>query len=444
MRRFRESELLSIPLNMTAWYAKARSSGTEYAHSTAQKMAIENMNIILLIAALVPWSYVPIDLLAEDMNLFWMNLLTGFGYLSCYFLVRKGFVLPGKMLGFLLANVTIFLTGDAVGPEARVHYFQLIAGVLPFLAFAREDLRFMLLSSAGGVLGWLLGYLVPAHSVMPACPHPEYYTPWLAIVITPFFIMAIILQTYNLFHQQLALTEKQAKELINSNRMAAIGSMSAGIAHEVNSPLAIITVHTAAVRMELQNPEFDRARAEKRLETVERTVTRISKITGALLAFARFDRGSGVGRREARVRETIEAARELVSEKFSVDGVELRVRECEPVTLSIDETHLSQILLNLLINASDAVAPLPERWVEVSGHREGDSYHLIVRDSGKGIPSSVAEKMMEPFFTTKELGKGTGLGLSISKGFAEACGGGLAYSLQEGHTAFVARFPLAG
>lgn len=427
----------------SSWYAKARASGTKYARTNAQKMAIENANLIVLIAALVPWAYVPIDILARDWSLFLLNLSTGFAYLFGFCLLRRGAATPARIFSFLVANVTIFLTGDAIGPGAYVHYFQLVAGVVPFLAYAREDLRPMLFSSAGGVVGWLLGFVVPAHAIMPASPHPEYYTPWLAIVITPFFIIAIILQTYNLFHAQLALTEKQAQELIHSNRMAAVGAMSAGIAHEVNSPLAVITVHATAIRMDLKRDQPDRPALLRRLDTIERTVGRISRITNALLAFSRYERGTGEGKREARLRDTIEAARELVAEKLAMAGIALTVKAIAPVTAAIDETHLSQILLNLLTNAVDAVTPLAERWVEISFSDAGDEYLLTVRDSGRGIPAPVAEKMMEPFFTTKEIDKGTGLGLSISKGFAEACGGGLTYSLQDGHTAFILRLPAA-
>ncbi|MBK8204245.1 MAG: GHKL domain-containing protein [Bdellovibrionales bacterium] len=101
-----------------------------------------------------------------------------------------------------------------------------------------------------------------------------------------------------------------------------------------------------------------------------------------------------------------------------------------------------QVLLNLLNNSFDAVAALPETWVDLKVETIGDNLRMIVTDSGKGILPSIAEKIMDPFFTTKEVGKGTGLGLSISRGIVLSHGGSLIYDSTHPNTRFIIEIPL--
>ena len=97
--------------------------------------------------------------------------------------------------------------------------------------------------------------------------------------------------------------------------------------------------------------------------------------------------------------------------------------------------------MNLLANAHDAVFNLSDKWVELSLAEVDDQIQLMVTDSGNGIAPNIVEKMMQPFFTTKEVGKGTGLGLSISKGIIEDHQGTLKYNSQSPHTQFILTFP---
>ena len=99
--------------------------------------------------------------------------------------------------------------------------------------------------------------------------------------------------------------------------------------------------------------------------------------------------------------------------------------------------QVAQVLLNLLSNAYDAVESQVKRWVRISVAARGDEVEIAVTDSGRGIPPKIAPRIMEPFFTTKEIGRGTGLGLSLSKGIAEAHGGRLELDSHSPETRFV-------
>ena len=107
-----------------------------------------------------------------------------------------------------------------------------------------------------------------------------------------------------------------------------------------------------------------------------------------------------------------------------------------------DAVRFSQVILNLLSNALDAVKNLNEKIVKILCSVENNTIVTRVIDSGLGIPDAIVDRMMTPFFTTKEVGSGTGLGLSISKGIMESMGGSLSYELYENHTSFVATMPL--
>jgi signal transduction histidine kinase len=124
--------------------------------------------------------------------------------------------------------------------------------------------------------------------------------------------------------------------------------------------------------------------------------------------------------------------------------VKLTVKTLPGVVLLCRPTQISQVILNLLNNAFDAVKALNEKWVLLEVACLGtDWIQIRVTDSGAGIAESLATKIMEPFFTTKEIGKGTGLGLSISKGIVETHGGRFFLDRSFTHTSFVIEFPVS-
>jgi C4-dicarboxylate-specific signal transduction histidine kinase len=138
------------------------------------------------------------------------------------------------------------------------------------------------------------------------------------------------------------------------------------------------------------------------------------------------------------VKDTIE----LCGQRFRMSAIELVVDPI-PDELRVDcrPAQITQILVNLLSNAHDAVERTAQPWVhiavEVQGQSPGDDVRLVVTDSGPGIPPEIAGRIMEPFFTTKAIGRGTGLGLSVSRGIAETHGGRLELDTRSARTRFV-------
>lgn len=217
---------------------------------------------------------------------------------------------------------------------------------------------------------------------------------------------------------QAALVEAR-DQLIRSEKLASLGRLSAGIAHEVGNPLASILGLLELSRDGAADPELiDRAMAETR---------RIREILRELLVYARKD--------EAAIGDASEAIARAI-ELFSLqrESAELRIEREIPETLPpvrIAEARLTQLLLNILINARDAMAGADAANIKLTAAIESGALILFVDDEGHGIDEGDAPQLFEPFFTTKAAGEGTGLGLSIAATILEGVGGSISIENRE-------------
>jgi C4-dicarboxylate-specific signal transduction histidine kinase len=236
------------------------------------------------------------------------------------------------------------------------------------------------------------------------------------------------------------LIDAEAK-MVNSAKMSALGEMAGGIAHEINTPLATITLLTGQLHEMVLEGELDRDIFARNIKMIEDTTLRISKI---ILGLRTFSRDSSKEAFESHaIKGVVDSTFQLCREKFKNANIEVKLDPI-PDNLIVDcrSTQLSQVLLNLLGNAADAVEELPEKWVRLAVTTEGEDLLMRVTDSGKGISADVQKKIFQPFFTTKMVGKGTGLGLSISKGLIEAHRGTLSVDAKSPNTCFVIRIPI--
>ncbi len=237
------------------------------------------------------------------------------------------------------------------------------------------------------------------------------------------------------------LLERERLRSFAASKMSTLGEMAGGVAHEINNPLAIIHGKAGQLKQLLAKNDktLDQDRLTVGLEKIEQTAMRISKIIRGLRAFSRnSDRDPFI---PVPLRSIIEDSLELSRERFRYRGIDLRVAVVPETSIECRPSQIAQVLLNLLSNAFDAVAGLPGAWVEIVVIDDGLGARIQVTDSGLGIPDRVAERIMEPFFTTKEVGKGTGLGLSIAKGLIEDHGGSLKLDASHPSTRFEIRLP---
>ena len=137
----------------------------------------------------------------------------------------------------------------------------------------------------------------------------------------------------------------------------------------------------------------------------------------------------------------IEYTLELCNERLKNEAIKLRISYNADVEIRCRDSQIAQVLMNLISNALDAIEKLPEKWIDISVSATRSTVRFAITDSGKGIPPTIAEKIMQPFYSTKEAGKGIGLGLSISKGIVEEHNGTLKYDDSALNTRFVLDLP---
>lgn len=237
-----------------------------------------------------------------------------------------------------------------------------------------------------------------------------------------------------------ALAEQRRIQMIESSKMSALGEMAEGIAHEINDPLTVIIGNAFLLKSLAAEESVPRERLVSLGDSLEVTAKRIAKIVKGLRSFSRNAVADPF--EIIPVREMVEDTVEICLEKFKTHGITLHVENIpEQLALECRPSEINQVLLNLLSNACDAVAKLPERWVRVTARASESHVEISVTDSGPGIPEPVRKQIMKPFFTTKARGKGTGLGLSISRRIVESHGGDFRVDASCPNTRFTALFP---
>jgi two-component system, NtrC family, sensor kinase len=245
-------------------------------------------------------------------------------------------------------------------------------------------------------------------------------------------------------YQQLAATQQQ---LIQAAKMASMGTLVAGIAHEINTPLAYVIGHLATVTRALKptGPDGtpadgprDWALIQKRFLGMQLGLDRIHTLVRELLTFSRLDPGEY---RFVNVPECIAAVLETLRHRLA-GRIHVETRFGTPEGIQCNPQLLQQGVLNLLANGIDAIES--EGTIEVTCMAERDDYVIRVTDNGHGIPVSIRDRVMEPFFTTRPVGTGTGLGLPVTYSLVLGHGGTLELlDGKSGGTEAVIRIPLS-
>ncbi|MFP5386171.1 MAG: sensor histidine kinase [Bacteriovoracia bacterium] len=254
----------------------------------------------------------------------------------------------------------------------------------------------------------------------------------------------LYIQDNTVKYQQEKLIKLQEAKIQQSSKLASLGEMAAGVAHEINNPLAIINTSAYQLRKLLQRNNITIESLFHLVDVIENTVTRISKIITVMRDVSRENKG--FIKEEVLLMDILNDVLALCAEKFKFHGIDLRLKISEDKkdhSILCDRLQFSQVLLNLLNNAYDATEGAAERWIELAFIESSHFDILMITDSGKGIPKEIATKIFNPFFTTKEVGKGTGLGLSISKSIMEKHNGSIELLLDSDHTCFVLKLPKA-
>lgn len=272
-------------------------------------------------------------------------------------------------------------------------------------------------------------------------PNVSDQTLWLCVNAVPIFLEdpktpSHVVATFSDISEQKKLTEG----LVQSAKMASLGVMAGGIAHEINTPLATINTAAELLRLSLEQKNHSSEQSDHLIKKIESTVQKVSQIIAGLKTFARSSENDPSVC--VLFSEIVMDSLTVCSEKFKSHDIKVTTDFSGDAEVFCVANQISQIVLNLLNNSFDALDHLKNKWIKITLSKNEKTVRLTLTDSGGGIDSKIQAKLMEPFFTTKDVGKGTGLGLSISVGLAGKFNGRLFYDPSVKNTTFVLELPV--
>lgn len=230
------------------------------------------------------------------------------------------------------------------------------------------------------------------------------------------------------------------QKLTSSTRLAGLGQMAGGIAHEINTPLALITMLSETLLQQHETGTTVPAESKRFLSEINSAAFRIAHIIQGLRSFSK-DGGQDAFSKIS-ISQVTEKALALCSERLKSKKIDFKIESPSyPLFFLGREVEMSQVIFNLLTNAYDAVENATQPWIQIEIKDIEPNIQLSVRDNGTGIPEEIKSRLFEPFFTTKPIGQGTGIGLSVSKGIVEMHGGDLRLERSEANTCFVVTLP---
>jgi C4-dicarboxylate-specific signal transduction histidine kinase len=247
--------------------------------------------------------------------------------------------------------------------------------------------------------------------------------------------------TLEMQRREQELREKQ-EQLVQAAKLATLGELTTGVAHELNNPLNNIGLFVGNVIDKLQLGRDDR---EPVLRDLEKAMQQVRKATEIISHLRTFGRAAPVRRERVAVNGVVQQALSLIQEQLRLReiDVELHLAPEDPVVVG-SPIQLEQVFMNLLTNARDALADSARKLISISSHVDTGVVKLAFRDTGPGIAPGLEQRIFDPFFTTKDVGAGTGLGLSIAYGIIRDHEGSITVDNRPGEgVTFLVEIPLA-
>lgn len=418
-----------------SYFVRAISIGVHPQLGEEKKLAIQLSTLDGYWTFLAIFSYFILTIADGRYPLYYFHgisvLLVGAG-IYCYYLRRYDL---GRFVVNIVGMTEVFLTADAAKPNVGYEFYYLTSIAVPFIIFTHEErwkgALLTLFSSGLFIFQQIYGTGIFLE-VMETAPE-ERIMAVLFVVSYFFLIFTIGRWQIRAIQKELAL---QQQELIHSSSLVALGEMAAGIAHEINNPLQVLSLQLSLLQDFKKSDE-----TRPQMEKMEQTVERMGKLIKGLKHLSRKDAFDP--EENFTTQEVIDSVMNISSDRFDRKGVAVNFKGESSQMLSGHLIQMSQVLINLLNNSIHAVKDLPEKWVEIEIRETENSVRIMVTDSGTGIEESIAENIMKPFFTTKGPQLGTGLGLSISHSIVQKHGGILYYDPSHPNTRFIVEMPLA-
>lgn len=360
-----------------------------------------------------------------------------------------------------LARILLLTSGAAIiffgtiyaGEETLIQLMLFSISSCALLVFDWKESK---LAAALAIFPLLLfAYGQATHYIIPGLPHYIGTLPLEQLRFTSVFGAILTVAAAMIFsrdqikrhqieiHSYVRRLQEEHQMQMHAHKMASLGEMAGGMAHEINTPLTALSIRTSQLQKSLISANLEeetRTAIRKHTDSIISTTQRIAGIIHSLQTIAHS--GSNQPFEKSNVSQIVRDTVELCSQRFINNQVQLRISVPDSLFAECRPGQIGQILLNLLKNAFDATNASPEdRWVEISAEKYEENIHIRVKNSGDPIQEDLRDRLFEPFFTTKRPGQGTGLGLSISRALAEEHHGELEWLGEDMDTTFRLSLP---
>jgi C4-dicarboxylate-specific signal transduction histidine kinase len=245
--------------------------------------------------------------------------------------------------------------------------------------------------------------------------------------------------TQEMERREQELREKQ-EQLVQAGKLATLGELTTGVAHELNNPLNNIGLFIGNALDQMRLGRFDKGSVQQELENA---MEQVRKATAIISHLRTFGRPAPVSLEAVDVDEVIERSLSLMQEQLRLRAIDVELDLCaEELIVLGNAIQLEQVFINLLTNARDALADSRGKTICIGTDREGDWIKVRFADTGPGIPPELEQRIFDPFFTTKEVGTGTGLGLSITYSIVKEHGGRISVEPGRRGASFLIELPV--
>lgn len=404
--------------------------------------------ILAVIGILIPVLFAIAEIWRVDIALSFQNLFEVFKNQNIYLFSVVLFPILSNVLFFLFKRVK--KSHEELKREARYHENLLNAnpdGILILnkdlnLIFCNDSFRYTFHSIEQVLIDEQLKRTIPVVSFF----EKEFYLDSNFMNDHP-FLVSFKQTTYNdeinyylsfkdikTFKEQEEIIKNQNQHMIEKNKLASMGEMAAGIAHEINNPLTVISSNASLIN-KLQKK--GRITPEKLLSLNEKTLSQVERITNIVKSLRSLSHGMANDQMENfSLYELLEESINLAKMSEKSKKIEFKLDFSSEQAFG-NRGQIVQVVLNLLNNAMDAIQEQDSPWIKIQFKEDRNHHHIYIIDSGHGIDQDLQDKIFVPMFTSKPVGKGTGLGLSLSRSFMNQNMGDLVYATLDGNTCFI-------
>ncbi len=396
--------------------------------------------LIFLEAMIVGISFMPIQYKAGGFALFIYTVLVLMsGVISLCIIKCTKRTYLARLFFIVSCNIYIYFNAYAVGLDGGIHYFLGPTASLPFLMFnPKKDKIYIIFSFLLTISVGVLLHLTDLQLINRVILTKQILSSYSVLS----GILALTMSAFSTYYFQLIVLQKEIEienknqHLFNSEKLASLGTLSAGIAHEINTPLTVIQGTTQQLKRELGTAEYSpKSETLEKLDKTLKMVDRISQIVKSLKAYNRNE--SNLPLNEIQLKEIIEEC--FILHKSDLNGFHIKFETNCSDTIKVlsRESDLIQVFINLISNSIHAIKNQTEnKWINISATENENLVLINFSDSGNGISNAHQLKIFDPFYTSKKVGEGTGLGLYITKSLLEVMNGKIEYIPSESHTTF--------